>query len=101
MKSRFPAVEAVLIALSLGSFILYHVWFFLLRPCISRKAANRYYGINGKGKLARLIFSQIVSTDPKASILGVQQSRCAKVRPECFLLQFSGAEHSCMQTSAH
>lgn len=101
MQSRYPALEAVLIALSLGSFVFYHVWFFLLKPCTSKTGASKYYGITGKGKLARLIFSQIVSTDPKASILGVQQSRWATQRTCTLLRSHAVHELACLYAAVN
>jgi hypothetical protein len=75
MKSKHPALEAVLVASALGAYVLYHVWFFFLKQRCGRVRRKHYYGITGKGKIARLMFTHMVSTDSKAAILGVQQSR--------------------------
>jgi L-cystine uptake protein TcyP (sodium:dicarboxylate symporter family) len=80
MDSKNKAVEAVLIALSLGFFIGYHIWFFFMKTEWT-KAKTNYYGINGKGKIARLIFTQIVSSNPKNAILGIQQARYTSSLP--------------------
>jgi hypothetical protein len=66
-----------MIAFALGLFTFYHLWFFFLKPTLGRIRESKYHGVTGKGKIARLMFSQMVSSSSKSSILGVQQSRCA------------------------
>jgi hypothetical protein len=82
MDSKNKVVEAVLVALALGLFLGYHVWFFFVKTEWT-KTKDNYYGINGKGKIARLIFTQIVSSQPKNAILGIQQARLALTPSFC------------------
>lgn len=86
MKSKYPAVEGVLVALALAYFLGYHAWFFVLKTGWTKTREDKYYGINGKGKIARLVFAHLVSTNSKAAILGVQQSRCARTLSAAALL---------------
>ena len=101
MESKHPALEIVLITLALGAFLGYHLWFFLLKTGLTTVKASKSFGINGKGKVARLIFTHIVSTDAKASILGVQQSRCApKSSGKLEEVRFAQHTHSCSPPAA-
>jgi hypothetical protein len=74
MDSKNKIVEAIVIALALGLFLGYHVWFFFVKTEWT-KTKDNYYGINGKGKIARLIFTQMITTQSKNAILGIQQAR--------------------------
>jgi hypothetical protein len=76
MDSKNKAVEAILIALALGLFLGYHIWFFFVKTEWT-KTKDNFYGINGKGKVARLVFTQIVTSRPENAILGIQQARFA------------------------
>lgn len=61
MNSKYPALEWVVIALSLGMFLCYHVWF-AAKAGLCFGSTTPTYGINGKGKVARVAFSHLVST---------------------------------------
>ena len=65
MKSKYPAVEWAVIVSALGLFIGYHGWFAVkaaLCSCFGPTNAHASYGITGKGKVARVAFSHLVST---------------------------------------
>eukprot|EP00892_Ulva_mutabilis_P007648 jgi/Ulvmu1/5255/UM022_0048.1 len=74
MDSKYPAGEWVVIVIALGIFFFYHCWFFCMKTGLLRAREDKYYGINGKGKLARVIFTHLVSTK-KGGVLGIQQNR--------------------------
>lgn len=70
-------LEGFVIATAIGLFAGYHVWFFVWRKVVERRGGDTaFQGINGKGRLARVVFTEVVSTDSKAAVLGIQQSRC-------------------------
>lgn len=65
MNSKYPALEWAVIVLALGLFIGYHGWFAAkaaLCTCFGSTTPQASYGITGKGKIARVAFSHLVST---------------------------------------
>jgi hypothetical protein len=77
MDSRYPVLEAFMIILALGTFLLYHIWLIFIRGQGLHHADASSYGLHGKGKLARIGFTSMVADNPKHAILGVQQTRCS------------------------
>ncbi|WIA30626.1 hypothetical protein OEZ86_000704 [Tetradesmus obliquus] len=68
--------ELVIVIVSLGGFICYHVWLFGFRGR-GYKVSAKYHDFFQAGKLARSIWAEACATDEKDAILGVQQARNA------------------------
>ena len=80
IESRSKIAEIFVISLGFLVFFGYHAWVFVLasQGCISTKQEN--YGINGKGRLARVVFASNIAEKEKHAILGVQNSRYVSFR---------------------
>ena len=75
VDSRHEVLEGFIIALALFIFLFYHVWVFFIAGVGCLRTTKDGYGINGKGRLARVVFSSNVAEQHKHAILGVQISR--------------------------